>query len=68
MGILLIAMFIAYKVTDLGQPNVINGALSVSAFIAIAPAVVGLYLIDANKLAMYGLLVFGLVMTVAESG
>merc|ERR1712066_976545 len=61
--IVLIAMLIAYVFTDLGVMVVLNGALSVSGFITLAPALVGLYLIDANKMAMYGLLIFGVVMT-----
>merc|ERR1712190_235175 len=62
--IVLIAMLIAFLFKDLGVMAVLNGTLSVSGFIILAPALVGLYLIDANKMAMYGLLIFGVVMTV----
>merc|ERR1712050_108162 len=62
--IVLIAMFLAYVFTDLGVMVVLNGALSVSGFIALGPALVGLYLVEANKGAMYALLIFGAVMTI----
>jgi len=63
-AIVLIAMFISYVATDLGILVVLNGALSVSGFITLAPAMVGLFLVDANKTAMFGLLAFGTVMTI----
>jgi len=58
-------MGIAFFVTDLGVLNVLNGALSVSGFIALGPALVGLKLLDnPNKPAMYSLLIFGTIMTI----
>lgn len=64
LGIVIVAMCIAYYATDLGLLVVVNGALSVSGFVSLAPALVGLYLVDANSTAMYALLILGALMTV----
>lgn len=68
-GIVLAAMVSSFFISDLGILNVINGALSVSGFVALAPALVGLYLLgDLSEQAwwrvlMWVLLVLGMVMT-----
>lgn len=63
LGIVVVAMIISYSVTSLGVLVVLNGAMSCCGFVGLAPALVGLYLVDANKIAMYVLLAFGFIMT-----
>jgi len=64
LGIVVLTAVISYFVTSLGFVVVLNGAVSVSGFVALAPAVVGLYLVNANKIAMYGLMFLGCLMTI----
>jgi len=53
---------------DLGFVNVINGSMSCGAFVALAPSLVGLYLLGQTSVewrsAMYGLIVFGSVCSI----
>jgi amino acid permease len=58
----------ALYVTDLGFVNVINGALSCGAFVAVSPSLVGLYLLGDRSAAwnamMYLLVIVGAVFSV----
>lgn len=67
--IVLAVMFAAVGVKDLGYVNILNGAVSLGVFVALAPALVGLYLVEQKerpswRLAMYTLLVVGVVFAV----
>jgi hypothetical protein len=68
--IVVAVMGVALVVTDLGFLNVINGALSMGAFVATVPSLVGLYLLGVRSSnpvwrgVMYTLLVVGLAMAV----
>jgi amino acid permease len=69
--IVVAVMIVAFFLTDLGYVNVLNGAVSLGAFVALAPALVGLHLLQPAvterpswRLAMYALLVFGLIFAV----
>lgn len=62
--IVVASVLVAFFVTDLGVMNVLNGALSLGAFVTIGPALVGLYIMKLNRFAMVVLIVFGLVFTV----
>merc|ERR1719215_610141 len=70
VAVVLASMLAATFVNDLGFVNVVNGSLSCGAFVALAPSLVGLYLLDSKSLAsewriaMYGLIVFGTVFSV----
>jgi len=70
VAVVLASMFAATFVNDLGFVNVVNGSLSCGAFVALAPSLVGLYLLESKSLgsewriAMYGLIVFGTVFSV----
>lgn len=65
--VVLASMVAATFLDDLGFVNVVNGSLSCGAFVALAPSLVGLYLLGPTSLApewrlcMYGLIVFGCV-------
>jgi len=66
--IVIFAMFASYHVRDLGYMNVINGAMSAGVFVALCPALIGLYLLEKHtdlpwQTAMYSLLVVGLLMS-----
>merc|ERR1711920_108701 len=62
-SIVLISMFVAFFVKDLGVINVLNGALCMGAWATIGPALVGLHLLNMNRCAMMALIMFGVVMT-----
>jgi len=70
VAVVLASMITATFVDDLGFVNVVNGSLSCGAFVALAPSLVGLYLLGSKSLegewrfAMYGLIVFGTVCSV----
>jgi hypothetical protein len=59
-----VAGLVALVMPDVGYLNVLNGAFSCGVFVALVPATVGWYLLDRNKVALAGLLVFGLVMSI----
>lgn len=68
LTIVILVMLAAYFVRDLGFMNVVNGAMSAGIFVALGPALVGLYLLEHQpdlswKIAMYCLLIFGLLMS-----
>jgi len=65
-GIILISFVGALYIESLGLVNVIGGSVSVGMFTALCPGLVGLRLLHRplNSFAMYGLLVFGLAMTI----
>lgn len=70
-AVVMASMITATFVDDLGFVNVVNGSLSCGAFVALAPSLVGLYLMGAEKCmavewraAMYGLIVFGSICAV----
>lgn len=67
--IVIMSMNCAFIVTNLGFMNVVNGALSVGVFVALAPALVGLLISEersslAWQCAMGALLFFGILMSV----
>lgn len=68
--IVLAVMSTAMFVTDLGFLNVVNGAISLGAFVATVPSLVGLYLLGPRsedpkwRASMYTLLTVGLFMSV----
>merc|ERR1711972_656385 len=65
-GVMSTAMF----VQDLGFLNVVNGAISLGAFVALAPSLIGLYLLGPRssnpywRVAMYSLIVVGIFMSI----
>lgn len=67
--IVFVVMATAVSVDHLGFLNVVNGAISMGAFVALAPSLVGLYLLGPKssnyywRAAMYTLIVGGLVMS-----
>jgi len=64
--IVTVAMLVSFVVTQLGFMNVLNGAMSIGAFVALFPAAVGLWLLTLSKwqrLALVVWLVFGLFMS-----
>jgi amino acid permease len=56
------AMAAGFFVRDLGIMNVLNGAVSVAGFVAIAPGLVGYYLLGKSRVAMALLMLTGLVL------
>lgn len=70
VAVVLASMLAATFVDDLGFVNVVNGSLSCGAFVAMAPSLVGLYLLGSKSLSsewrtsMYGLIVFGTVCSI----
>merc|ERR1712039_53191 len=62
--IILTCMCLAFFVEDLGLINVLNGALCMGVWVTIGPALVGLYLLRLNRLAMMVLIAFGAMMSV----
>jgi len=69
-GIVFAVMGASLWCSDLGILNVVNGAVSMAAFVAAVPSLVGLYLLGPRssepfwRLTMYALLVSGLIMSV----
>jgi len=66
--IVLAAMCIAYITADLGEVNVINGAMSVGIFVALIPSVLGLVLLETStpyKVALVVLLLAGMGLCAA---
>merc|ERR1712032_1526748 len=61
--IILTSMFAAFVINDLGFMNVVNGALCMGAWVTIAPALIGLYLLKLNRIVMITLIIFGVVMS-----
>lgn len=61
--IIVVVMLLAFVFKDLGVMNVLNGALCMGAWVTIAPALIGLYLLKSDRYAMVGLIAFGVVMT-----
>eukprot|EP00933_Yihiella_yeosuensis_P031872 TRINITY_DN2547_c2_g2_i3.p1 TRINITY_DN2547_c2_g2~~TRINITY_DN2547_c2_g2_i3.p1 ORF type:complete len:456 (-),score=80.12 TRINITY_DN2547_c2_g2_i3:504-1817(-) len=63
-------MIASFFLHDLGELTVINGAVSMGAFVALVPFLVGIYLLDQRsedssfRLAMYALLLLGMVGSV----
>jgi len=70
VGVVFATMVAATFLDDLGFVNVVNGSLSCGAFVALAPSLVGLYLLGPAslvrewRLAMYALIVFGSMSSV----
>lgn len=58
------AMVVAFFVDNLGVMNVVNGSLSVGGFVALSPGLVGLYLVDKNRVSMFILIVIGCIISV----
>lgn len=68
VGIVIMVSITAFFVRDLGFMNVINGATCVGFFVALFPALVGLYILERRdgivwKIAMFTLLAFGFTMS-----
>lgn len=68
ISVVTLVMVASYHVEDLGYINVINGALSAGFFVALCPALIGLCLEEKRtdlwwQVAMYSLLLFGLLMS-----
>jgi len=67
-GIIGAVMVAAYYVHDLGLLNVLNGAMCVGVIVAACPALVGLYILERERVllwrvAMVSLLVFGVLIS-----
>jgi len=63
------SMGVSFFISDLGLMNVINGAISVTMFVAFCPTMVGLHLgsppSNLRRVLLYGLFIFGLGMSAA---
>jgi len=62
LAIVLGAMGAGFCVRDLGIMNVLNGAVSVAGFVAVAPGLVGFYLLGKSRVAMALLILTGVVL------
>jgi len=62
LAIVLGAMGVGFFVRDLGIMNVLNGAISVAGFVAVAPGLVGFYLLGKSRWAMALLILTGLLL------
>jgi amino acid permease len=69
IAILALSMGVSFLISDLGLMNVINGAISVTMFVAFCPTMVGLHLGEppttTRRTMLYALFLFGLGMSAA---
>jgi len=63
-GIAVSGMVVAFFVTQLGVLNVINGSFTVVIIVTLAPGLVGLYLVEKNKIMMRLLIAMGAVTSI----
>lgn len=63
------SMVLSFFISDLGFMSAINGAISVTMFVAFCPTMVGLYLVHSptilRRVLLYGLFFFGIGMSAA---
>lgn len=62
-AIVITSMMAALQTRSLGLLNMMNGALSLGGAVTLLPGCIGIYLLDANRLAMWVLIIVGSVLS-----